>query len=152
MTDPNITAFLSLIGRSEGTSTAKLTKNDGYDVIVGGQIFTSYSDHPRVLVDLPNLGIKSTAAGRYQILAHNFDVYKVQLHLPDFSPASQDAIAIQMMRECHAIQMLQDGNISGAISACASRWASFPGNSYGQHQHSMDELVDAYKSLGGVVA
>ena len=163
MTDPNITAFLSLIGRSEGTSTCKGTKNDGYDVINGGQIFTSYADHPRVLVHLKHADgspvlkpdgtpLNSTAAGKFQILAHNFDVYKAQLHLPDFSPVSQDAIAVQMMKECHAISMLQDGNIQGAISACASRWASFPGNSYGQHQHSMDELVDAYESLGGLVA
>ena len=31
------------------------TRNHGYDVIVGGELFTDYSDHPRKLVTLnPN--------------------------------------------------------------------------------------------------
>ena len=37
------------------------------DVIVGGELFTDYSDHPRKLVTL-NLKLKSTGAGRYQLL------------------------------------------------------------------------------------
>ena len=28
------------------------TRNHGYDVIVGGELFTDYSDHPRKLVTL----------------------------------------------------------------------------------------------------
>ena len=35
------------------------------DVIVGGELFTDYSDHPRKLVTL-NPKLKSTGAGRYQ--------------------------------------------------------------------------------------
>ena len=148
----NVCAFLDMLAKSEGTSNAPNTKNDGYDVIVGGGIFTDYSDHPRVMVDLPNLGIKSSAAGRYQVLAHMFDAYKVQLNLPDFSPLSQDKIAIQMMRECHAISRLAAGDIQGAIIACNSRWASLPGNTYGQHQQALTMLVSAYESSGGTTA
>lgn len=148
----NVCAFLDMLAKSEGTSNAPNTKNDGYDVIVGGGIFTDYSDHPRIMVDLPNLGIKSSAAGRYQVLAHMFDVYKVQLNLPDFSPLSQDKIAIQMMRECHAIAMLQNGNITGAIISCGSRWASLPNNSYGQHQNTVTNLIESYQKAGGTVA
>ena len=44
------------------------TRNHGYDVIVGGELFTDYSDHPRKLVTL-NLKLKSTGAGRYQLLS-----------------------------------------------------------------------------------
>ena len=43
------------------------TRNHGYDVIVGGELFTDYSDHPRKLVTL-NPKFKSTGAGRYQLL------------------------------------------------------------------------------------
>ena len=42
-------------------------RNHGYDVIVGGELFTDYSDHPRKLVTL-NPKLKSTGAGRYQLL------------------------------------------------------------------------------------
>ena len=42
------------------------TGNHGYDVIVGGELFTDYSDHPRKLVTL-NPKLKSTGAGRYRL-------------------------------------------------------------------------------------
>ena len=58
-------AFLDMLAWSEGTDNGRQkTRNHGYDVIVGGELFTDYSDHPRKLVTL-NPKLKSTAAGRY---------------------------------------------------------------------------------------
>ena len=48
------------------------------------------SDHPRKLVTL-NPKLKSTGAGRYQLLSRWWDAYRKQLGLKDFSPKSQDA-------------------------------------------------------------
>ena len=49
-------AFLDMLAWSEGTDNGRQkTRNHGYDVIVGGELFTDYSDHPRKLVTLnPN--------------------------------------------------------------------------------------------------
>ena len=155
--NPKLQAFLALIGWSEGTSTSPVTKNQGYDVIVTGingpQVFTDYSDHPfahggSVTVRAVPLLI-STAAGRYQVLARYWNAYRQQLHLPDFSPHSQDAVAIQQIRERHALPMIEAGDVQGAIEACSNIWASFPGNSYGQGGHSMDALLEEYKVLLG---
>ena len=57
-----------MLAWSEGTDnrTRQKTRNHGYDVIVGGELFTDYSDHPRKLVTL-NPKLKSTGAGRYQL-------------------------------------------------------------------------------------
>lgn len=107
---------------------------------------------PRQLIDLPRLGIKSTAAGRYQILARFFDAYKKQLGLKDFSPASQDAIAVQMIRECGALADIEAGRVSAAITKCRSRWASLPGAGYGQHENDLEMLVLAFQRSGGVIA
>lgn len=145
----NRKAFLDMIATSEGTAALG---DNGYNVLVGGKLFNSYSDHPRIVVDLPRLKIKSTAAGRYQILARYFDAYKKQLKLPDFSPASQDAIAIQMIRECGALADVDAGRVGVALEKCRSRWASLPGAGYGQHEHNRDFLVSAYIKAGGVVA
>ena len=146
-------AFLDMLAWSEGTDKAgQPTKNRGYDVIVGGSLFTVYSDHPRKLVNLPKLGIKSTAAGRYQVLAKFYDAYKKQLRLPDFSPASQDAIAMQLIRECKATADIEAGRVADAIHKCRSRWASLPGAGYGQHEQKLDKLIQVYKSAGGTVA
>ena len=61
-------AFLDMLAwlRELITDVVK-TRNHGYDVIVGGELFTDYSDHPRKLVTL-NPKLKSTGAGRYQLL------------------------------------------------------------------------------------
>ena len=77
------------------------TRNHGYDVIVGGELFTDYSDHPRKLVTL-NPKLKSTGAGRYQLLSRWWDAYRKQLGLKDFSE-SQDAVALQQIKERGAL-------------------------------------------------
>lgn len=152
----NLKAFLDMVAWSEGT-TRMPGSDDGYNVLVGSttsypSFFSSYADHPRVKVWLASLGVYSTAAGRYQLLERYFDVYKVQLGLPDFSAASQDAIAVQQMTERHAVQMVEAGNIGGAIQACSSIWASLPGNDYGQHQNAVDDLMAQYQAAGGATA
>ena len=46
-------AFLDMLAWSEGTDNGRQkTRNHGYDVIVGGELFTDYSDHSRKLVTL----------------------------------------------------------------------------------------------------
>ena len=72
------------------------TRNHGYDVIVKRRkLFTDYSDHPRKLVTL-NPKLKSTGAGRYQLLSRWWDAYHKQRK--DFSPKSQDAVALQQIK------------------------------------------------------
>lgn len=61
----NITAFLDMLAVSEGTAGHG---DDGYNVLVGGDLFHGYDRHPNVLVTLNSKGLKSTAAGRYQFL------------------------------------------------------------------------------------
>lgn len=148
----NLDAFLTMIAVSEGT---ELLGDHGYNVLVGSTaahpvLFDSYADHPRKLVDLGH-GLASTAAGRYQILERYYDAYKWRLKLPDFSPASQDAIATQMIREHEALQEIESGNIRSAIVSCSPIWASLPGNHYGQHQNTGDWLVQAFTDAGGTL-
>ena len=51
-------AFLDMLAWSEGTDNGRQkTRNHGYDVIVGGELFTDYSDHPRKLVAKPKTQI-----------------------------------------------------------------------------------------------
>ena len=62
-------AFLDMLAWSEGTDNGRQkTRNHGYDVIVGGELFTDYSDHPRKLVTL-NPNSNQQYAGRYQLLS-----------------------------------------------------------------------------------
>ena len=148
----NQKAFLDMIAVSE-IGTRLLAKSDnGYNVIVGGELFNNgYVDHPRKLVALPRLGIKSTAAGRYQLLARYWDAYRKQLGLKDFSPASQDAVALQQIKERRALTDIEAGRIADAVEKCKNIWASLPGAGYGQHENKLDTLLAAYRKAGGVV-
>jgi muramidase (phage lysozyme) len=154
--DAKLKAFLDLIAFSEGCSTSPLTEHDGYDVIVTGihgpSVFDGFAKHPfedggSVIVRTGPPELVSTAAGRYQLLARYWKDYKAQLHLSDYSPASQDAVAIQQIGERKAVAMIEAGDISGAITACSNIWASFPGNNYGQGGHSLETLVAKYQEL-----
>lgn len=144
-------AFLDMLAWSEGTDKkGQPTANHGYDVVVGGSLFTDYSDHPRKLVTL-NPKLKSTAAGRYQLLARYWDAYRNQLSLKDFSPASQDAVALQQIKERGALPMIDRGDIRQAIDRCSNIWASLPGAGYGQFEHKADSLIAKFKESGGTV-
>ncbi len=149
--DERLKRFLDLIAWSEGTSTNPITQNNGYDVIVSGvnghNSFTDYSTHPfangREPIEV-RPGLYSTASGRYQLMLHWWGPYQKILLLNDFSPLSQDKIALQQIKERHAIQPILDGNVSFAITACSNIWASFPGNDYGQGGRSLSELLSKY--------
>jgi muramidase (phage lysozyme) len=145
---PNLKAFLDMIAVSEGTAGKG---DNGYNVIVGGSLFESYDDHPRKLVWL-RPGLASTAAGRYQLLSRYYDAYKKQLNLPNFSPLSQDLIAVQQIKERGALQDIEKGYINVAIDKVKNIWASLPGANYGQHENKVDKLITAYKDAGGTVA
>lgn len=150
---PQRKAFLDAIAVGEGTDNGRQqTKNHGYDVIVGGSLFSDYSKHPNRLVKLPKLGINSTAAGRYQLLSRYYDVYKKQLGLPDFSPASQDQIALQQISERKALDDIDAGRIKDAVKKCRTIWASLPGSPYGQRTETFDDFLGYFRAAGGKVA
>lgn len=158
--DKQIRAGLDLIAFCEGTSTSPLTRNNGYDVIVTGlnekgEIFTDYSDHPfangRPGKIFNKAGQRSTASGRYQQLFKYWPTYKKLLKLPDFSPDSQDALAIQLIREQRAYNVLLAGDIEAFCDKCCDIWASLPGSMYGQPTRKLETLKTKFKEFGGIL-
>jgi muramidase (phage lysozyme) len=152
----NMVRFLDLIAFSEGTSTDPLAKKDGYDVIVSGiegpEVFTDYSDHPfakgraaKVIRRVPFL--TSSASGRYQLELKWWRAYQPMLGLKDFSPISQDRVAIRQIKERLADAYILKGEIERAVRACSSIWASLPGNHYGQGGKSMQALLEKFEDL-----
>lgn len=143
----NMQAFLATIAWSEIGEMAH-RKDRGYSIIVGsrpGRIIKmkDYCDHPRVSVQLSKK-LWSTAAGRYQILERTFDAYRRELSLPDFSPASQDAIAHRLIAERGATELIYAGEIEEAITRVNKIWASLPGAGYGQNENSLEKLLSYY--------
>lgn len=145
----NEKAFLDMLAVSEGTYGHG---DNGYNVIVGGDLFHDYAKHPNVLVTLNKAGLKSTAAGRYQFLKRTWDALALKLHLPDFSPASQDLAALELIAECGASDDVRSGRLADAVYKCRKIWASLPGAGYGQHENSLESLESAYSRAGGSLA
>ena len=148
-------AFLDMIAWAECGPGLLAASDNGYNILVGStpvspRIFYDYSDHPRILVRL-NEKLSSTAAGRYQILKRTYDAYKVRCNLRDFSPASQDIIALQLIRERGALKDINEGRIEDAIRKVRNIWASLPGAGYGQHEQKLSRLLAAFVKAGGVI-
>jgi muramidase (phage lysozyme) len=159
----NRVAFLDTVAGSEiGPSLLAMTDR-GYNVLVGATpsnplTFPSYGDHPNVF----NAALDSTAAGRYQLLhmwwadrTVNGKVqrgYKTMLGLHDFSPLSQDKVALQQIRECNALPDIDAGNFSHAVALCSRIWASMPGSPWHQHENQLTVLQGYYTAAGGTLA
>lgn len=149
----NVQAFLDTIAHSEiGPKLLSLSDN-GYDVVVGSTpenpvLFKSYATHPKIRSQRFN----SDAAGRYQFMGRYWDFYRNVLNIPDFGHESQDKWCIQLIKECHALDDVEAGRFDLAVKKCASRWASFPGAGYNQHENKMEDLRNAFTTAGGVLA
>jgi peptidoglycan hydrolase-like protein with peptidoglycan-binding domain len=87
--------------------------------------------------------------GRYQM--KNVDVEHMRkaydAKIDDFSPESQDRIAVAKMKYRGVMKELEEGDIRGAIKKGGVEWASLPGSPYGQVQkgYTVDIAVDYYK-------
>lgn len=146
----NVEAFLYMIAFAEGT-----TGVNGYRTMFGYRYFDSYADHPRQyfsFTDGAGRTLKSSAAGRYQIIVKTWDALRAKLGLQDFSPASQDAAAIELVRERGALNDVRAGRLDAAIAKCAPTWASLPGAGYAQPERKLADLQTAFTTAGGAIA
>ena len=133
----NVKAFLFMIGKSEGGD---------YHALYGWHhttkwTFTDESTHPGAGKDG-----KTTAAGLYQInRACWTEMGQKAQGLTDFSPHTQDLIAVQNIRAHKAIDSIVEGDIKTAINLLkANQWVSF-------QVHSHGVLEGWYKTAGGAV-
>jgi muramidase (phage lysozyme) len=112
----NVTAMLDLVAWAEGTDS-------DYNRIYTGAKFDDYSRHPdRVLC---SAGLCSAAAGRYQFMPATWETVRSKLNLPDFSPASQDKAAIQLMKDAGCYGAAVRGDVAAFADRCWVKWASF---------------------------
>ncbi|MDT4864541.1 hypothetical protein FQZ97_993050 [compost metagenome] len=144
----NRAAFLMMIRTAEGTAGG-----NGYRTLFGGGTFDSYADHPRQVITRMSNGkpISSSAAGAYQFLRKTWDTLVERLGLPDFSPASQDVAALELIREAGALGDVDAGRFALAVRKVRKIWASMPGAGYGQPEVALNRLQAAYQAAGGVV-
>ena len=140
-----------MLAWSEGTDNGRQkTRNHGYDVICRRRAIYWLLDHPRKLVTL-NPKLKSTGAGRYQLLSRWWDAYRKQLGLKDFSPKVRTLWHCSRLRSVALYLWL-----IVVISVRQSTVAAISGLHCralvaGQFEHKADSLIAKFKEAGGTV-
>ncbi len=136
----NINAFLLAIRWAE--SHPKEPNALNYRTMYGGSTFTDMRDHPRKVNT--RWGKSSTAAGAYMVTVETYDEFRKKLGLKDFSAKSQDAIAVGIIRQAHALDLINQGKFADAVVKLRSRWSSLPGGK--QTKISMQQFLDQVDS------
>jgi len=137
-----IRALLRTIRYAEGTDHAM-----GYNTMFTGKKFTDTSRHPRQINVSGNL--RSDAAGAYQYLSTTWQPYADKLGITDFSPRSQDRVAVKHL---YALGVTPTELLTREmIDKLSGTWASFPtlktGTSrYGQGGKTFEQLLRYYNN------
>lgn len=147
---PSVRAALDTIAWAEGGKS--------YGTLFGGGTFTDYSRHPGA-AGFYNAAYNTTAAGRYQIVYSTYKVLAPPLGITDFSPHSQDVLALAEASAKGGLSNIVAGNFEkalhdlGAGGRCA--WASLPFTSCRGTQRSLADTMNYYRSAlavyGGTV-
>lgn len=138
LNNPRIRQFLDFLSAAEGTT--------GYNAGFGGRKLSSLADHPRTLFDFKNKsGVtkKTSAAGRYQITRDTWDEFAKKAGVKDFSPASQDRVALAIIDQAGALDDIRKGDYNKATGKLGTRWASLPSSKYDQPSRSQ-KFVDNF--------
>jgi muramidase (phage lysozyme) len=138
--NPNVRKYLSMIQQSEGSK--------GYEYGFNNTKLKSMADHPMTSHGFKETDGKSnttTAAGAYQFLGKTWTGLKGKLSLEDFGHKSQDAAAVELLRESGALENVMNGEWGSALAKTGRIWASLPTSPYKQPKRS-SEFV--YSALG----
>ncbi|QJE03592.1 glycoside hydrolase family 104 protein [Massilia forsythiae] len=156
MKNTNVQAFLKAIADAEG---------GGYDFKYGAikgkrndpWRFSDYATHPG-----PGRDGVTTAAGMYQINKLTWqDHGEKGMGLTDFTPETQDLIAVSLLRRLGVIDKIKDGDIEAGMSQASKPWAALPAGRgqtgryqtgrYNQPCVTFEHFETTYKAAGGSV-
>ena len=130
--NPNVSAFLDTIAWAEGAR---------YDTLYGGARFDDCSRYP-------GYGKRRSPSGRYQILAQTYDGLSKQLGLTDFSPHTQDLMAVHLLHERGALKPLLAGDLDAALPWASRAWAALPmGPNLSNHPNARGQPYKPYEAV-----
>lgn len=149
LADPNVAAFLKAIAQAEGGGydfkygAVKGKRNDPWR-------FSDFPAHPG-----PGYGGETTAAGMYQINIATWHQHGGSMGLSDFSPKTQDLIAIEILRSINIMEKIKEGDIANAVGPASRKWAALPmgpglsGRHANQPSVKYDDFFATYQANGG---
>ena len=142
----NARDYLNMLASSEGTAGRG---DRGYNVMFRGDLVNDYSRHPNIVhtyIDKNGKQGKSTAAGRYQFLNSTYENMAKKLGIKDFSPESQDKVAIALMLE-KGVDFNDGADFGTNLRKVNNVWTSLAGSTLGAQYHSVrsfQQNLDAF--------
>jgi len=136
---PNLQAFLKAIALAEG---------GGYDFKYGAVHGGAGAGR----------GGRTSAAGMYQETRPTWLEMSAKMGLDDFSPATQDLVAVEILRTIGAVEAIQRGDLASALYKASLRWSSLPrgkgrtGRYPPQPSIAFDIFESHYRTAGGTLA
>lgn len=138
--------FLDFIARMEGTLDGPWKDIDPYRVGFGGRPIQDLTQHPNTLSAFTQTDGKqkqTSAAGKYQILGSTWERAAKKLGITDFTPESQDKVALELLRTRKALKYIDEGNFVEALKNAGPEWASLPTapDKYKQKRRTAEETM-----------
>ena len=133
-------AFLDMLAWSEGTDNGRQkTRNHGYDVIVGGELFTDLFRSPSQTCHVK----PKTQINRRRTLPASFLLVGClpQAAWPERSRRKSDAVALQQIKERGALPMIDRGRYPSGNRPLQQYLGFIKGAGYGQFEHKADSLI-----------
>lgn len=147
----NVGAFLRVIREGESSQEPVAYRMRWGGLGKPAAYFDDFSRHPRIFEPTTG-GRQSSAAGAYQIVATTYDSIAPSLGITDFTPTSQDALAIALIDRRGALDDVMAGRIRTAIADLRAEWTSLPGAEENSGRYTMDRALAVYAKYGGRLA
>jgi len=150
LTSANVAAFLRVLREGESSQ-----QPIAYGMRWGGlgkpvAYFRDFTRHPRVFEPTTG-GRVSSAAGAYQITATTYDDIAPWVGVTDFSPESQDLLAVALIARRGALDDVIAGRLESAIAKLGATWTSLPGGAENRRM-TLDSCRAVYQRWGGKLA
>ena len=137
--NPNAARFLNMVAHVEGTEQL------GYNTLFGNKYFADLSRHPNVQQKFTQTDKKTnstTAAGRYQFIKPTWDSERKKYGINDFSPISQDVVALSLAVNRGALPCILAGDLKCAANKVGGEWAGMPSSTAPQPKKSWKSTLE----------
>lgn len=117
LSNDNVKAFLRAIRAGESSQ-----EPEAYTMLVYGGNFDDFSTHPKVFKPIEGSHLFTSAAGAYQITYSTWKWLHLLAGVDDFTPHSQDKMAVAYLRKLGALTDIIAGRYDAAIEKCKGVW------------------------------
>ncbi|RRW98955.1 hypothetical protein [Pandoraea apista] len=148
--DINAVAFLDVIAACCLGITAASASGSGYDTLLvdGEAQATTFPDFGTY----PDRNGKPLSAGRYRISRADYARLSAEFSITDFSPRSQDRLALLCLWEEGVMPLIRAGQLHAALDAASHAWPELRVSPLATEKHLWPELVGIYRAAGGTLA